>query len=62
MAEDQWLTIYELASELQIPVKSLRAWRLRGTGPTAVKIGRHVRYRRADVDAWIGRLQAEQAA
>ncbi len=28
-------------------------WRLRHRGPKAVKVGRHLRYRREDVEAWL---------
>jgi excisionase family DNA binding protein len=43
----------ELAARLQVPPKTLAQWRSDGTGPPFVKIGRHVRYRRADVDRWL---------
>lgn len=43
----------ELADFLGIPVKSVYQWRHRGTGPVGIKVGRHVRYRRRDVDAWL---------
>lgn len=42
-----------LAEELDVTVKSLEKWRWLGTGPRFVKIGRYVRYRREDVDAWL---------
>jgi excisionase family DNA binding protein len=47
------LTITEAANLLRCPVATLRYWRHRGTGPTSFRIGRHVRYRHADVVAWI---------
>jgi hypothetical protein len=34
-------------------VAALRKWRLFGNGPVFVKIGRLVRYREADLDAFI---------
>lgn len=42
-----------LANELQIPERTLGQWRYLGKGPAYVRVGNHVRYRRADVDAWI---------
>lgn len=33
--------------------QTLAKWRMIGTGPTYVKFGRHVRYRRSDLDAWL---------
>jgi predicted DNA-binding transcriptional regulator AlpA len=32
--------------------RALQSWRLRGGGPTFVQIGRSVRYRPEDLDAW----------
>ena len=32
---------------------TLVVWRYRGQGPVAVKIGNRLRYRPADVEAWI---------
>lgn len=53
------LTIEELSDYLLVPVATLRRWRYERTGPRAVKLGRHVRYRRADVEKWLD--QAERA-
>jgi excisionase family DNA binding protein len=47
------LTMDEVSAMLGIPVASLRFWRVRGTGPASIKVGRHVRYRQADIDAWL---------
>lgn len=49
----EWQSVEELADELGVPVRSVYAWRSRNLGPRAHKIGRHVRYRRADVEAWL---------
>jgi predicted DNA-binding transcriptional regulator AlpA len=40
---------------LSIPKATLYTWRTRrvGLGPRAVKMGDYLRYRRADLDAWI---------
>lgn len=42
-----------LAAELGVPEATLAQWRYRSVGPAYVKVGRHVRYRRADIDAWL---------
>lgn len=42
-----------VADYLRVPVETLYAWRHKGTGPKASKVGRHLRYRRADVDRWL---------
>lgn len=46
------MTPEEVAEYLRVPVSTVYAWRYRGIGPRGHKIGRHVRYRRSDVDAW----------
>lgn len=48
------LTEREVADRLNIAVKTVQNWRWKGEGPRAVKLGkRAVRYRRADVEAFI---------
>ncbi len=42
-----------LAEVLGIPDRTLLAWRNDRTGPPFVRIGRHVRYRVSDVQAWL---------
>lgn len=36
-----------------LTAKTLQAWRVRGGGPAFIKVGRLVRYRQSDLDAWI---------
>lgn len=43
----------EVAALLGVPVATLANWRCAGKGPPFLKVGRHVRYRRGDVDGWI---------
>jgi len=43
----------ELASELQVPISTVYRWNSERTGPTPYRIGKHIRFRRDDVDAWI---------
>jgi excisionase family DNA binding protein len=47
------MTLEDLSTYLDIPVKTLRKWRVEGTGPRAFKVGRHLRFRRNDIDAWL---------
>jgi hypothetical protein len=35
--------------------RTLEQWRYLGRGPAYVKVGKAVRYRKADLDAWIAR-------
>jgi excisionase family DNA binding protein len=47
------LTPEELAAYLKIPVRTIYDWRTRQYGPPARKIGKHLRYRKADVEMWV---------
>ena len=47
------ITPPELAERLSVPLRTLDAWAYRRTGPAFVKLGRHRRYRPADVEAWL---------
>ena len=49
---DEFLTVEELAERLKIAPGTIYNWVSRGEIPY-VKIGRAVRFRRADIDAWI---------
>jgi excisionase family DNA binding protein len=51
---DKLMTLPDLAEMLGIPISTLYAWRHRGEGPSGYRVGRHVRYRRATVEAWLG--------
>lgn len=48
----QHLTPGDLAIREQVPIKTVYMWNYKGSGPKALSIGRHVRYRLADVLAW----------
>lgn len=53
-APDRLITRAELCLQLGIAPRTLDAWQRRGLAPPAVHITRRVvRYRQADVDAWI---------
>lgn len=49
------LTLDETAAYLRLPVATLYRWRSQNPpyGPKGSKVGRHVRYRRADVERWL---------
>ncbi len=46
-------TTVEVADYLGVPVATLHAWRSRKKGPPASRVGKHLRYRWEDVEAWI---------
>jgi predicted DNA-binding transcriptional regulator AlpA len=50
------LTMPELAKAINTPVSTLRHWRLIGYGPKSAKLGKHIVYRRQDVDQWVNGL------
>lgn len=50
---DAWVTMQELAREIRVSVRTLYKWRAEGRAPRGAAFGKHVRMRRADVDAWI---------
>lgn len=52
---DRLLWPEEVAEVLGVPVGTLANWRYQRRGPAFVKVGRHVRYRRRDVDSWVER-------
>lgn len=45
----------EIAEYLGVPLATIYQWRSRQSGPRGIKVGKHVRYRRADVEAWLDR-------
>jgi excisionase family DNA binding protein len=47
------IDVQQLADYLDVPVKTLYAWRYRREGPPAFRVGRHLRYRRSDIRRWI---------
>lgn len=51
------LTVQQVSDYLEVPVATLYAWRHRRVGPPSFRIGRHLRYRRSDLEHWIeGRI------
>jgi excisionase family DNA binding protein len=52
----------EVAAYLGVPVKTLYQWKYRGIGPNVHKVGRHLRYRWSEVDAWVNSQSAYDLA
>ncbi len=46
------MTAAEVADHYRLPLQTIYTWRYKGTGPKAVKLGRHLRYRRSEVERW----------
>lgn len=49
---EKHLDIDGLAERVDVPKKTIYRWNSNGLGPRYLKIGRHVRYKLADVIAW----------
>ncbi|MEU4823103.1 helix-turn-helix domain-containing protein [Actinomadura sp. NPDC023710] len=56
---ERHLTPEDLSGRFGVPVKTVYDWNSKGTGPRYMKIGRHARYRLADVIAWENDRYAE---
>jgi len=59
-AERLW-TIEDVSAYLGIPVGTLYQWRSKEYGPPGRRMGKYVRYRPADVRAWVDSLNGEVA-
>lgn len=51
--ETRLLSDRQVAEVMGIPAKTLQGFRYKGGGPKFIKVGRSVRYRAADVEAWL---------
>lgn len=61
MVTERMISPKELAALLQVPLQTIYQWRYRGGGPPGYRIGRHVRFRMNDVEAWLaGRAEEPQ--
>ena len=52
-ADDELMTLKEVATLVRVPEATLRYWRHLRTGPHGFRIGRSVRYWRNDVVHWL---------
>jgi DNA-binding transcriptional MerR regulator len=53
--------ITQLSNALNIPVPTLRWYRATGIGPKSFRVGRRVRYHKADVLQWLAAQEQESA-
>jgi excisionase family DNA binding protein len=54
---EKLLSPTDLAQYLDVPRSTIYEWNYKRTGPPAIRIGKHVRYRLADVERWLGTRQ-----
>ncbi|MDF1705975.1 MAG: helix-turn-helix domain-containing protein [Aeromicrobium sp.] len=52
-ANDELMSIAEVAALVRVPVATVRYWRHLGTGPLCFRVGRSVRYWRIEVVHWL---------
>jgi len=50
---ERLLSPRQLAAYSNVSVATVYDWRHRRSGPPGFRVGKHVRYRRSDVDSWI---------
>ncbi|MFP5376023.1 MAG: helix-turn-helix transcriptional regulator [Acidimicrobiia bacterium] len=55
-----WLSTEDVADRYGVPVGTVRKWRATGTGPTGVRLGRHVRYALTSCEEWEREQVAKQ--
>lgn len=60
--DDAWMTPDELSALIKVPIPTIYTWRARKSGPPAVRIGKHLRYRRTAVDAWLAARETPASA
>jgi len=52
----------DVAEILGVPKKTLYRWRQHDYGPASIRVGRHIRYRTADVETWIDEQSARSGS
>ncbi len=50
---ERLLSAQDLADYLEVPVKTIYAWRHRNTGPRGFRVGKHLRFRWRDIETWL---------
>ncbi len=59
---EQLLSIEDVSDFLGVPVSTVYQWRSKQYGPPGMKVGRHVRYRRSDLERWLDAQAQPQPA
>jgi excisionase family DNA binding protein len=53
MTPTRLMTTDEVAAFLVVPVATIHRWRYVGTGPPAIRVGRHLRFDPDELAEWI---------
>lgn len=56
MDVEKLMSAEDLAAFLQVPKQTVYGWRYEGKGPPSMKVGKYLRYRRADVERWLDQM------
>jgi len=55
---DGVLSLSELCAQLQVSAQTIYDLRSQGRGPRGFRVGRELRFRVSEIDAWLTRLEA----
>ena len=53
------LTTAEAAEYLRLPARTLEYYRAHGVGPAFLRVGRHIFYRKPELDLWLESCRVE---
>jgi excisionase family DNA binding protein len=56
---DGVLSLSELCAQLQVSAQTIYDLRSQGRGPRGFRVGRELRFRVSEVDAWLSRLESD---
>jgi excisionase family DNA binding protein len=56
---DGVLSLSELCTQLQVSAQTIYDLRSQGRGPRGFRVGRELRFRVSEIDAWLARLESE---
>jgi excisionase family DNA binding protein len=56
---DGVLSLSELCAQLQVSTQTIYDLRSQGRGPRGFRVGRELRFRISEIDAWLTRLESE---
>ncbi|WP_197273002.1 helix-turn-helix transcriptional regulator [Microbacterium aurantiacum] len=52
-----YVSLAELAAELKVSVQTIYVLRSKGRGPHGFRVGTQLRFRKAEIDAWVQRME-----
>jgi len=55
------VTLSELCAHLDVPIQTLYDLRSQGRGPRGFRVGRELRFRAGEIEAWLANLEEEDA-